>query len=175
MKAFALAVSLNALFACVVMPSAALAQDAKAVEVTPFVALGSQGSAPVGAAISFPITANTSIEAEVGYRRGEGNINALSSSANLIYALPRIGRTTPYLAAGAGLAEFGAPIVGPNGGIVATQPLVGFVVNAGGGIKVPVDDSWGMRTDARWFKSFGRHASEEWRVAQGISFDVGKR
>jgi hypothetical protein len=32
-----------------------------------------------------------------------------------------------------------------------------------------------MRTDARWFKSFGRDASEHWRVSQGVSFDVGKR
>ena len=53
--------------------------------------------------------------------------------------------------------------------------MVTFEVNAGGGLKVSVDDTWGMRTDARWFKSFGRHASEHWRVAQGVSFDVGRR
>ena len=32
-----------------------------------------------------------------------------------------------------------------------------------------------LRTDARWFKSFGRYGSEQFRVAQGVSFDVGKR
>ena len=45
-------------------------------------------------------------------------------------------------------------------------------MNAGGGLRVPVDEKWGMRTDARWFKSFGRDASEHFRVSQGISFDV---
>jgi hypothetical protein len=151
------------------------AATSPAVEVTPFVAMGSNGSSPIGAAISFPVGSSFSIEAEVGYRRGEGNINALSSSANLLYALPRVGRTVPYLAAGAGLAEYGSPIVAPDGHLVGTQPRTAFVVNAGGGLKVPVDESWGMRTDARWFKSFGRDASEHWRVSQGVSFDVGKR
>ena len=32
-----------------------------------------------------------------------------------------------------------------------------------------------LRTDARWFKSLGKQGSEQFRVAQGISFDVGKR
>jgi hypothetical protein len=31
-----------------------------------------------------------------------------------------------------------------------------------------------LRTDARWFKSFGAQGSEQFRVAQGLSFDVGK-
>jgi hypothetical protein len=33
----------------------------------------------------------------------------------------------------------------------------------------------GLRTDARWFKSFGRQGSEQFRVAQGLSFGTGKR
>jgi hypothetical protein len=93
-----------------------------AVEITPFVAMGSNGSSPIGAAVSFPLSPSFSIEAEVGYRRGEGDINALSSSANLLYSLPRVGRT-----------------------------------------------------DGRWFRSFGRDASEHCRVSHGVSFDVGKR
>jgi len=144
------------------------------VQITPFVSIDSRGSAPLGAAFSFPLSSSFKIETEVGYRRGEGNLNALSSSANLLYDLPRIGRVTPYLATGAGLAQYGAPIVARDGSVIATQPMVTFEVNAGGGLKVPVDETWGMRTDARWFKSFGRHASEHWRVAQGVSFDVGK-
>ena len=143
------------------------------IEVTPFVAIDSRGMSPVGAAFSFPLGSSFSIETEVGYRRGEGSLNALSSSANLLYFLPRIGRVTPYLATGVGLAQYGLPIV-RDGAVIGTQPRVAFEVNAGGGLKVPVDENWGMRTDARWFKSFGRHASEHWRVAQGVSFDVGK-
>jgi hypothetical protein len=146
-----------------------------AIQITPFIAMGSNGSSPIGAAISFPVNSSFSVEAEVGYRRGEGNINALSSSANLLYTLPRVGRTVPYLAAGAGLAEYGSPIALPDGTLVATLPRVAFEVNAGGGLKVPVDDTWGIRTDARWFKSFGRDASEHWRVSQGVLFDVRKR
>jgi opacity protein-like surface antigen len=144
------------------------------IRVTPFVSIDSRGSAPIGVGFSFPVGASFSVETEVGYRRGEGNVNALSTSANLLYDLPRIGRATPYLATGAGLAQYGAPIVARDGSVIATQPMVAFEVNAGGGLKVPVDETWGMRTDARWFKSFGRHASEHWRVAQGVSFDVGR-
>ena len=50
-----------------------------------------------------------------------------------------------------------------------------LTVNAGGGLKMPMNEKLDLRTDARWFKSFGRHGSEQFRVAQGISFDVGKR
>jgi hypothetical protein len=156
-------------------PAPAPQTKSAAIEVTPFVSIGSLGSAPIGAAINFPVAPNVSIETEVGFRRGEGRLNFLSSSANLLYYLPRVGRTTPYLAAGAGLGQFGAPIVAPGGSVIGTERLVGLSVNAGGGLKVAVDDTWGMRTDARWFKSFGRNASEYWRVAQGVSFDVGKR
>ena len=102
-------------------------------------------------------------------------MHALSSNASVLWTLPRIGATVPYLAAGVGLAEYGAPILGRDGMPIGTEPLVAFTVNAGGGLKIPVDNAWGMRTDARWFKSHGRHASEHWRVAHGISFDVAKR
>jgi hypothetical protein len=145
------------------------------VEVTPFFSIDSRGSAPVGAAISFPLGSTFRIEAEFGYRQGEGNLHAPSSSANLLYALPRFGRTTPYLATGAGLALYGAPIVSPGGSPVGTEPRIAFEVNAGGGVKVPVTEAWQMRSDARWFKSFGRNASEHWRVSHGLSFDVGQR
>jgi len=146
------------------------------VEVTPFFSIDSRGSVPIGAAISFPLHSTFRIEAEVGYRRGEGNLNAPSSSVNLLYELPRLGRTTPYLATGAGLAVYGAPIFAPGAGApLGAEPRIAFEVNAGGGLKVPVADKWGMRTDARWFKSFGRTGSEHWRVSQGLSFDVKQR
>ena len=162
------------MFAFAAIP--ARAQDVNAVEVTPFVALGSNGSSPIGAAITFPVASNLGVEAEVGYRRGEGRIHALSLNTSLLYYFPRIGRTTPYAVGGVGLAEYGAPVVLPGTGYpIATEERVTLTVNAGGGLKTSVNDNWGMRTDARWFKSFGRHGSEHFRVAQGISFDVGKR
>jgi predicted acylesterase/phospholipase RssA len=96
-----------------------------AVEVTPFISMDSRGSFPIGAAISFPLNSIFSIEAEIDYRRGEGRLNALSSSANLLYVLPRIGRMTPYVATGAGLAQYGAPIVSREGSVLDRAAQVG--------------------------------------------------
>jgi len=186
MKAFAIAPLMMAVVASALPASTARAQNAPAtsdlhtaasspVQVTPFVAIDSRGSTPVGAAISFPLGASFSLETELGYRRGEGDMNALSLSENLLFDLPRIRRATPYLATGVGLAQYGVPIVLGSSAVMGTEPRVGFEINAGGGLRVPVDEKWGMRTDARWFKSFGRNASEHWRVSQGVSFDVKKR
>jgi hypothetical protein len=52
---------------------------------------------------------------------------------------------------------------------------VALTVNAGGGLKTFINKKVDLRSDARWFKSFGRQGSEQFRVAQGLSFDVGKR
>ena len=183
MKAFTIAPLMIAALGLTLPASPASAQDvavipappaavSPAVQVTPFVSIDSRGSTPVGAAISFPLGASFSLETELGYRRGEGDMNALNTSVNLLYDLPRIGRATPYLATGVGLAQYGVPVVSRNSFVIGTEPRVGLEMNAGGGLRVPVDEKWGMRTDARWFKSFGRDASEHFRVSQGISFDV---
>ena len=150
------------------------AQDAKPVEVTPYVALGSAAASPVGAAVTFPVTSTLSVETDVAYRRGEGNIHALSSNTSLLWFLPRVGQATPYVAGGVGL-RYGAPVFSSNGPPIGTQPRVALTVNAGGGLKMPMNEKLDLRTDARWFKSFGPQGSEQFRVAQGISFDVGKR
>jgi hypothetical protein len=185
MKVFAVTALTIAVNGCMLVVSTASAQDAAApaaftgapptVEVTPFVSIDSRRMLPVGVAVSFPLGGRFRIETETGYRRGEGDLNALNMSANLLYDLPRIGRVAPYLATGAGLAQYGVPIASSDGSSIGTQQNVAFEINAGGGLKIPVDETWGMRTDARWFKSFGRHGSEHWRVAQGVSFDMGKR
>lgn len=153
----------------------AAAQDAGVVEVTPYLAVGSSGASPVGAAVTFPITSTLGVETDVAYRRGEGGIHALSSSASLLYSLPRVGQSTPYVAAGLGLSQYGAPIFSADGPPIGTEPRVAMTVNAGGGLKMPMNDQLDLRTDVRWFKSFGRDGSEQFRVAQGLSFDVGKR
>src|SRR5687768_1953279 len=108
----------SAVFALVALTLAALpaeAQDPKPVEVTPYVALGSAGASPVGAAVTFPVTSTLSVETDVAYRRGEGRIHALSTSTSLLYSLPRVGQSTPYLAAGVGLTQYGAPVFSSNG------------------------------------------------------------
>ena len=168
----------SAVFALVAFTLEALpvgAQDVRTVEVTPYVALGSAAASPVGFAVTFPVTSTLSVENEVAYRRGEGNVNALSSNINLLYFLPRVGRSTPYVTGGVGLSEYGAPVSSSYGPPIATEPRLALTLNAGGGLKVPMNEKLDLRTDARWFKSFGRQGSEQFRVAQGISFDVGKR
>ena len=164
-----------ALVAFALEASPARAQNARPVEVTPYVALGSAGASPVGASVTFPVTSTLSVETDIAYRRGEGRIHALSSSASLLYLLPRAGQTTPYVAAGIGLSQYGAPLFSSDGPPIGTQSRVAMTLNAGGGLKIPMNEQLDLRTDARWFKSLGRHGSEQFRVAQGVSFDVGRR
>ena len=78
------------------------------------------------------------------------------------------------------LRELGCPntaaaVFSSNGRPIGTQPRVALTVNAGGGLKMPMNEKLDLRTDARWFKSFGPQGSDQFRVAQGVSFDVGKR
>jgi len=172
----------SAVFALVAFTLGALpvaAQDARTVEVTPYVAVGSAAASPIGIAFTFPVTSTLSFETEVAYRRAEGGINALSTSANLLYLLPRVGQTTAYVVGGVGLSQYGAPVFSsPNGVPIGTESSLAVTVNAGGGLKMPLNENLDLRTDARWFKSFGLppgQGSEQFRVAQGLSFDVGKR
>jgi hypothetical protein len=167
-----------ALFAVVALAlaaSPAAAQDTSPVEVTPYAAFGSAGVAPVGTTITFPVASKLSVETDVAYRRGEGHINALSSSASLLYWLPRLHHATPYVAGGVGLAQHGVPVFSSDGPPIGTARRLAMTVNAGGGLKAPVSSKLAWRTDARWTKSLGKQGSEQFRVAQGISFAVGRR
>jgi hypothetical protein len=143
-----------------------------AVTITPFVSVGSPYSSRIGGAIAFPLNKTTSLEAEVGYRRQE--LNAVSAHLSLVRDLPSLGRIKPYLAAGIGLEEYGAPLPQPNG-TVATIGKIALSVNAGGGVKVPVDETWGLRADARWFNGLGDQAGEHWRLFNGVTVKTGGR
>ena len=154
--------------------ASAAAQEAHDVQLTPYVALGTDGTAPVGAAITLPVASRLLVETDVAYRRGEGRIHALSSSISLLYTLPRLAEATPYLAAGIGLQQYGAPVLSPTGPPIGTRSRLGVAMNAGGGLTMPMNEAVGLRTDARWFKSFGREGNDQFRVAQGISFGVNK-
>lgn len=142
--------TLVAFVALALLARPASAQDAAAVEVTPFVALGTAGASPVGVWVTAPLTSALSLESELSYRRGEGDMHALSSSVSVLYWLPRVGPTTPYLAAGMGLAQHGLPVLGTSGEPIGTQSSVALTVNAGGGIKTRVTDAVHLRTDVRW-------------------------
>jgi hypothetical protein len=148
----------------------ATAEPSDAPSITPFVALGSPTAARVGASVLFPVGRRTFVETEVGYRGGDGA--GASVSAGLLYDLPAVGRATPYVAAGIGLEE-NVSAVGVPGGLAISQS-VAFTVNAGGGLRVPIDRQWGWRADARWFNGLGRSAPEKWRVYNGISLGTGR-
>lgn len=151
------------------------AQDARTADVMPYVALGSAGTSPVGVAVTLPVASNFGVETDVAYRRGEGGINAMSTSASLLWFLPRVGRSTPYLAAGLGLSQYGAPVLSSVGTPIGAESRMAMTVNAGGGLKMPVKDNVDLRTDVRWTLSPGTQRPEQLRVAQGISLAVGKR
>jgi hypothetical protein len=142
------------------------------VEVTPYASLGSYPSPRVGAAFAFRLTPTLSVESEVGYSRDMAS--RLSATASLLYDLPRAGRFKPYLAVGAGLEEYATAVRFPDGSLAA-QPRKALAINAGGGLKVPVDDNWGIRTDARWFNGLGKDAAEHWRLYNGVTFPTGRR
>jgi hypothetical protein len=142
-----------------------------AVEVTPYVSLGSAQSSRIGGAVAFAVTDDVSVEAEVGYRGGGADI--LATNVSLLYHLPGVGRVRPYVASGIGLEEHLYAEGSPVGPIAYRR--TGFAVNAGGGLKIPVADRWGLRTDARWFNGVGRTAPERWRLYNGVTFGTGGR
>lgn len=166
--------SLVRVAALILAASPVCAQETRAVQITPYVAAGSSGVSPVGAAVTFPVTSTLSVETDVAYRRGEG-IHALSTSGSLLYFLPRIGRTTPFLAGGIGLAQYGSPVTSSTGVPVSSESRLAVILNTGGGLKIPVKEKLDLRTDARYYQSFGRQGWQGFRVAQGLSFDTGKR
>jgi opacity protein-like surface antigen len=157
------------------LPAAAQSTNpnsAAPIEVTPYVSLGSYPSPRAGGAIAYRLTPKFSIEGEAGYRRDVAG--RLSGTVSLLYDLPRLGRITPYLAAGAGIEQF-ATASRLADGAFAVQPTKAFAVNAGGGLKVPVDEHWGIRADARWFNGLGTDAGEHWRVYNGVTIPTGRR
>jgi hypothetical protein len=151
------------------------AEDGQArapVEITPYVALGSGQTIGGGGAVRWEIAPRLGVEVETDVRRA--GITAMSVALNLIYDLPAIGRVVPYAAVGVGFEQYATAFYHPTLGVV---PKTGeaLTVNAGGGLRIPIDDRWGVRTDARWINGIGREAPEHWRIYNGATFGVGKR
>jgi len=144
--------------------------DSLGVEITPFVGIGSGASHRIGAAIRFAWTQDLGVELETDYRDGE--IHAISSSVGLIYDLPRLGRIVPYVTGGVGFEQYGTVAAIPGQGLIV-QPRLAFTLNAGAGVRVPVNDRWGVRADARWSNGIGWTAPERWRVYNGVTFRSG--
>ena len=161
-------------FAGLAVTSSARAQDGSepastrpAIEITPYVFLGSNTSSGVGTAVRWPLPARLSLELDANYRPGE--VSLMDSNVSLLFDFPEVGRVTPYLAGGIGLDQFVIADTSPAGNVVA-QPRTAFSVNAGGGVRIRSDENWGIRTDARWFNGVGDRAPERWRLYNGVTF-----
>ena len=97
-----------------------------------------------------------------------GSVNSSRAGAAIRFAW------TSDLAGGVGLEQF-AFAIGQPGGLVATHSSVAFTVNAGGGVRVPLNDRWGYRSDVRWVNNLSRQGGEHWRVYNGVTFKTGAR
>jgi len=137
-------------------------------EITPFVLMGSNGSSGVGTAVRWPMPNHFSFEVETSSRLSD--VAPLNANFSLLFDLPEIGRVTPYVAAGVGLDQYAYAETAPSGVMVA-EAGTAFSVNAGGGIRIRGDESWGVRTDARWFNGIGRKAPERLRLYNGVTFN----
>ena len=146
------------------------ASPGRPIEITPYVLMGSASASGAGAAVRWPIGSRFGVELETEVKRAQ--ITAVNVALSLVYDLPAIGRVTPYVAAGVGLERFGKAYYRPDG-----PPLLGsdtgLTVNAGGGVRVPVNDRWGVRSDARWLYGSGRDAPDQWRIYNGATLGVG--
>jgi hypothetical protein len=141
------------------------------VEITPYVSLGSSATSGIGVGVRWPLCGNFSLEWEVSQRYAE--LNALGSNLSLLFDLPKIGVATPYLAGGVGIEQYGYATSGPASSILK-HAATAVTVNAGGGVRVPVDDKWGLRADMRWSNGIGSKAPERLRLYNGITFGAGK-
>jgi opacity protein-like surface antigen len=146
------------------------ASPGRPVEITPYAMLGSGPASGVGTAVRWPIGGRFGVELETELRRAE--LTAVNVALSLLYDLPAIGRVTPYLAAGVGLERFGTAVGRPDG-----PPLLGsgtgISFNAGGGVRMPVTDRWGVRSDARWRHGTARGQGDQWRIFNGATIGVG--
>ena len=147
-------------------------QSRSGIEITPYVSLGSAAASGVGTAVVLPLGSRLSLELETALRRAE--MNALNCNVSVLVDLPSVGRAIPYVVGGIGLEQY-ATAIGSLGGGLVVQARTAFTLNAGGGLRIPVDEHWGVRADARWFNGVGRDAPERWRVYNGVTFGVPGR
>jgi len=157
-----------------VCPQVARAQEHPPVQLAPFAAFGTDYTAPIGLMVTFPLTGSLSCEAEISYRRGEGDVSFMSSSVSLLMDMPKVGRTTPYIAGGVGLSQYGTLITSESGASTGAVRRLALTFNAGGGLKAPITSGVDFRSDVRFFDALGT-APDSYRIANGVSVDVGRR
>ena len=143
--------------------------DQLPVELSTFLAVGDSDGSSTGVTARMPIKARLSVEAEVAWRLED--VSGLSASGNLVLDLRKPGRVTPYVIGGAGIDRYTVDFGLPQQGLT-TQLTSALSVNGGGGVRIPLNARWGMRTDARVSNGIGRGPTR-WRVFYGMTANVG--
>src|SRR5215207_7407136 len=115
------------------------------VEVASFLSVGGDDMSSTGAALRFPIGSRFGVEIETEWPLQ--SVSGLNATGNLVVDLPKMGRSTPYAIGGAGINRYTVTFDVPGLGSL-TNLTSDLAVNAGGGVRIPVSDRWGMRTDA---------------------------
>jgi hypothetical protein len=165
------------MYALLVMAVTAQAQGAPAhpavdrlpVEVSTFLSVGSLDASSTGVTARMPIHARLSVEAEAEWRLED--VSGLNAAGNLVLDLRKPGRVTPYVIGGAGIDRYTVSYSWPEREST-TQLTSSLSVNAGGGVRIPLNARWGMRTDARISNGIGRGPTR-WRVFYGMTASVG--
>ena len=150
------------------------------IEVSPFVSSGGDSSG-VGAAVRWPFAARFGLEFEAEYRHTRAvplsaalENNGVNGSINLVADLPRLGRVRPFLLGGGGLEHY-ALQVQPEPFFLSKTGM-SFVVNVGGGVRVPINDRVGIRTELRWTDGWTEGApGGGFRMFYGATVGVGGR
>ena len=150
------------------------------VEVSPFVASGGDSSS-VGVAVRWPFMSRLGLEFEAEYRHmpprplmNSLENNGVNGNINLVADLPAIWRVRPYLLGGGGLEHYNF-LVQPEPYFLRDSG-VSFVVNAGGGVRVPINDRFGVRTELRWTDGWTKgDPGGGFRMFYGATVGVGGR
>jgi hypothetical protein len=142
------------------------------VEVSPSISTGSSGAPGLGASVRWSVAQRLGVELESEVRWAE--LTAVDTHAGVVYDLLTIGRVTPYVTGGIGLERFAYAFVVP-GLPVGTGTGTTLATNAGGGLRIPVTERFGVRVDARWFNPHDRRAAERWRLSTGVTLGFGRR
>jgi len=106
--------------------------------------------------------------------RGTLENNGVNGNVNLVYDLPAIGRVRPFVLGGGGLEHY-AFLVQPEPYFLSDTG-VSFVVNVGGGVRVAINDRFGIRTEVRWADGWTKGApTGSLRIFYGATVGVGGR
>jgi hypothetical protein len=150
------------------------------IEVSPFVTTGNADSSGIGASVRWPFASRLGIEFEAEFRHTPARPlanslenNGVNGSVNLVVDLPAIARVRPFVLGGGGLEPYA--LVGQREPFMADTGM-SFVVNMGGGVRVPINDRFGVRAELRWSDGWTKGAPDGGlRMFYGATVGVGGR